>query len=177
MKTVTIQELFDYINNQPEDRKVDLCDFQNTEGFDVGCVMVHYGKDHGFNFDRTSTKLGWREPESSEFSVGMEQLPTDSWFGIFDWEKITPYNPPKTYGALKKLIKPYYVNMFTKPKVLKIYTQDHGWAGVIIVTATSVEEAHKIMEEKYSYPGNYDPKVEIEENEIDGFTYENRGDT
>jgi len=59
--------------------------------------------------------------------------------------------------------------------MLKLYTQDHGWAGVLIVTAASEEEARKIMMENCQ---NYNYKTkEIEEHSLENFVYENTGDT
>jgi len=62
---------------------------------------------------------------------------------------------------------------------LKIYTLDSTWAGLIVVVATSREAARECMKRNRAY--NYSRDVidkEIEEYEIvDGFFYENRGDS
>ena len=58
--------------------------------------------------------------------------------------------------------------------MLKIYVQDHGVFGCIIVTATSVEEAHKRMTEGDFM--NYRECDGVEEYELEGFSFENIGD-
>ena len=57
---------------------------------------------------------------------------------------------------------------------MKVYVQDHGVYGVIIVTAVNLEQAS----EKMANGGycNYDKNVEIEEFELQDFEYCNLGD-
>lgn len=56
---------------------------------------------------------------------------------------------------------------------MKIYTQDHGVYGSILVIAENLEAATQLISNSY----NYDPKEEIEEYDIvNGFVYENLGD-
>lgn len=40
---ITFQQLKDFINSQPDDRPVDMCQNMNSE--ECGCVMIHYGRD------------------------------------------------------------------------------------------------------------------------------------
>ncbi len=56
---------------------------------------------------------------------------------------------------------------------MKLYIQDCGWRGSIVVVANSQEEARALMEGCY----NYEPNGEIEEEEIRvGFIFANLGD-
>jgi len=57
---------------------------------------------------------------------------------------------------------------------MKIYVQDLGWRGVIIVTAMNKEQASEKMANGGYY--NYDKDVEIEEFELQDFEYCNLGD-
>lgn len=57
---------------------------------------------------------------------------------------------------------------------MKVYVQDHGWRGVIIVTAFNMEQASEKMANGGYY--NYDKDVEIEEFELQDFEYCNLGD-
>lgn len=43
MRTVTKQELIDFVDAQPDDRPVDFNQFYSIE--DCGCLMVHFGKE------------------------------------------------------------------------------------------------------------------------------------
>lgn len=52
--------------------------------------------------------------------------------------------------------------------------QDHGWRGVIIVTAMNLEEASEKMANGDYY--NYDDTVEIQEFALENFEYCNLGD-
>jgi len=54
----------------------------------------------------------------------------------------------------------------------RIFVQDLGVFGVIIVVAYTLEEAHKKMSECE----NYDQNSRVDEYEIDGFSYCNLGD-
>lgn len=57
--------------------------------------------------------------------------------------------------------------------MLKIYSQDHRWAGCIVVVAESEEEARDLMQDYH----NYDAATPIEEHEIKkGFVFWNYGD-
>jgi hypothetical protein len=57
---------------------------------------------------------------------------------------------------------------------MKIYSQDNGWAGCIIVIETSMENAIERMKGYY----NFDPKCLIEEHPIEvGFEYCCLGDS
>jgi len=58
--------------------------------------------------------------------------------------------------------------------MLKIYVQDHSVFGCIVVTATSMEEARKRMSEGGFM--NYRPTSEVDEYELEGFSFENIGD-
>lgn len=59
---------------------------------------------------------------------------------------------------------------------MKLYIQDHGVYGCIIVIAKDVKTAREIMAGPSSVT-NYDPEAPIEEHEIEeGFFYENIGD-
>lgn len=56
---------------------------------------------------------------------------------------------------------------------MKLYIQDCGWRGSIIVIANSESEARELMKNEY----NYEPDGEIEEEEIRvGFIFTNLGD-
>lgn len=56
---------------------------------------------------------------------------------------------------------------------MKIYIQDHGVYGSILVVAENLEAATSLIKNRY----NYDPNKEIEEHEIvNGFIFENLGD-
>lgn len=56
---------------------------------------------------------------------------------------------------------------------MKLYIQDCGWRGSIIVIANSKEEARELMKDAY----NYEPDNSIEEEEIrHGFVYVDLGD-
>lgn len=56
---------------------------------------------------------------------------------------------------------------------MKLFIQDCGWRGSIIVIANSQEEARQLMKGAY----NYEPDGNIEEEEIEhGFVYINLGD-
>ncbi len=57
---------------------------------------------------------------------------------------------------------------------MKVYVQDHGVYGVIIVTAVNMEQASEKMANGGYY--NYDKNVEIEEFELQDFEYCNLGD-
>ena len=49
MVTVTRQDMVEFIQAQPDDRKVDFADaFKDDE---CGCVMVHYGREKGLDFN------------------------------------------------------------------------------------------------------------------------------
>lgn len=57
--------------------------------------------------------------------------------------------------------------------MLKIYIQDAGYEGSIIVIAKSEEDARKLMQNEY----NYDKNDEVQEHEIkEGFLFSNYGD-
>ena len=56
---------------------------------------------------------------------------------------------------------------------MKIYVQDHGVYGVIILTANSLEEAAKKISERFD--GYYKDRP-IQEFELEGFEYQNQGD-
>ena len=61
-------------------------------------------------------------------------------------------------------------------KELKLYVQDHGWAGMIVVTAYSEENAHEKMKKLNFH--NYLYEYGVEEYIIDeDFEYENVGDS
>lgn len=60
---------------------------------------------------------------------------------------------------------------------MKIYVQDHDWAGCIIAVANSEKEAREIMEKKGGRNSNYNPEKPLEEHEIVNFFYENLGDS
>lgn len=56
---------------------------------------------------------------------------------------------------------------------MKLYIQDCGWRGSIIVIANNEEEAREMMKDQY----NYEPNTEIEEAEIrHGFIHVDTGD-
>lgn len=56
---------------------------------------------------------------------------------------------------------------------MRIYIQDHAFNGMIIVIASSFEEARELMSD---YP-NYNPFRAVEVHEIkNGFSYANYGD-
>lgn len=57
---------------------------------------------------------------------------------------------------------------------MKVYVQDLGWRGVIIVTAMNLEQASEKMANGNYY--NYDETVEIQEFELENFEYCNLGD-
>lgn len=59
--------------------------------------------------------------------------------------------------------------------MLKIYVQDHGVWGCNIVAAASLEEAHRRMAEKGFM--HYNPHYGLDVYEIEGFSFENLGDT
>ncbi len=57
---------------------------------------------------------------------------------------------------------------------MKLYVQDHGWAGCLVVIAYSEVEARMYMEGRY----NYAPLKEVDEMEIVcGLLIENTGDS
>lgn len=56
---------------------------------------------------------------------------------------------------------------------MKMYVQDHGVYGVIVVAANSKEEAATKMVNYH----NYDKNTEIEEYEMENFEYCNMGDS
>lgn len=56
---------------------------------------------------------------------------------------------------------------------MKIYVQDHGVYGVIIVTAKNLEEATKKITQDFD--GYYKDRA-IQEFELEGFEYQNEGD-
>lgn len=56
---------------------------------------------------------------------------------------------------------------------MKIYVQDHGVYGVIIVTANNLQEATKKITE--TFDGYYKDRP-IQEFELEGFEYQNEGD-
>lgn len=57
---------------------------------------------------------------------------------------------------------------------MKIFTQDHGWAGAIVVIASNETEARELMKGCY----NYDVSVPVMEHEIkNGFRFVNLGDS
>lgn len=56
MIIVTEQDMVDFINTQPDDRKVDFD--ENKEWSTCGCLMVHYGKSKGLHFVSCSIN-GW----------------------------------------------------------------------------------------------------------------------
>lgn len=56
---------------------------------------------------------------------------------------------------------------------MKLYIQDCGWRGSIIVVANNEAEAREMMKNEY----NYNPELELEEAEIrHGFIYTDLGD-
>lgn len=57
---------------------------------------------------------------------------------------------------------------------MKVYVQDHGVYGVIIVIAVNKEQASEKMANGGYY--NYDKNTEIEEFELQDFEYCNLGD-
>lgn len=57
---------------------------------------------------------------------------------------------------------------------MKIYVQDHGTFGVILVTADNLEQARERMANGGYY--NYDNITKIQEFELEGFEYCNLGD-
>lgn len=67
-----------------------------------------------------------------------------------------------------------YIILTTKEFDMKMYVQDHGVYGVIIVAALNLEEAQKKMSSGDYY--NYDKNTEIQEFDLEGFEYCNLGD-
>lgn len=60
--------------------------------------------------------------------------------------------------------------------MLKIYSQDNTWAGLIVVVAASEEEARLIMAKDASY--GYCPERDVEEDAIyEGLSIVNYGDS
>ena len=56
---------------------------------------------------------------------------------------------------------------------MKIYTQDNGWRGSIVVIADNEKEARELMEKEL----NYEPTSPVEEHEITkGWIYVDYGD-
>lgn len=57
---------------------------------------------------------------------------------------------------------------------MKLYIQDHGWAGVLVAVADSEQEARAMFEGHY----NYNSEQALEEKEITkGIVVENLGDS
>lgn len=56
---------------------------------------------------------------------------------------------------------------------MKIYTQNNGWCGSIVVIAKNEKQARELMQEAH----NYDKNVPVEEHDIKlGFIFYNLGD-
>lgn len=72
MKTVTLEELREYIFAQPNDREVKM--WQAYKSNPCGCAMVHYGKDNGFDFDYTNLLKGWQGEDQTEILVALEDV-------------------------------------------------------------------------------------------------------
>lgn len=61
--------------------------------------------------------------------------------------------------------------------MLKLFIQDNGWEGALIVIAESESEARKIMEKQNSLMFRYDPESSVNEYEIiNGLNLSTSGD-
>lgn len=101
MKKITEQQIIDYINSQPADKKVDM--YEPTSSQECGCVMVHYAKDKikefadrpitcGFSNFTSVTKKGIKSNRYLERSIS----------AIIPWDE---WNIIKTYGDIQEILK------------------------------------------------------------------------
>lgn len=76
---VTKQQMIDYIFSQPDDRRVNFR--ENWANQDCGCVMVHYGKDNGFEFVGCGTMNweNWKGKAEAEIDVPYGFFQPDAW--------------------------------------------------------------------------------------------------
>jgi hypothetical protein len=101
MKEITEQQIIDYINEQPADKKVDMREPMSSA--ECGCVMVHYAKDKikgfadrpitcGFSTFTSITKKGRHSNRHLEMSIS----------AIVPWNR---WDMIRTYGDIQELLK------------------------------------------------------------------------
>lgn len=99
IKTITEQEIIDFIKSQPDDRKLNLVD--NYSGDPCGCVMVQYGKDVlkiQENFACCYRYITLVVGQEEQHVASLDKHIVDI-IGKANWNSL-----PDTYGELKGLM-------------------------------------------------------------------------
>lgn len=88
---ITTREILDFINSQPDDRRVNMS--HNSYNDSCRCVMVHYGKDI---LGLSEFECGWSNIDSGKCTYYLEER-IDK---IINFHGIRPVN----YGEVKQRI-------------------------------------------------------------------------
>lgn len=97
LTVVTKQDMVDFINSQPDDKEVNF--LENTYSDQCGCVMVHYAKSKGIDFDECGMQ-GWYNNRTETMVAAFEADVMHK-----DFEPDPKHRSRYTYKELKELVK------------------------------------------------------------------------